>query len=64
MKSRFEAIVSAIGDGISIQDTNFRVLYQNQVHKDGGGVETGDYCFSVCKQHWDLSRLPGIEVFQ
>jgi PAS domain S-box-containing protein len=45
-KSRFEAIAAAMGDGISIQDREFRVLYQNQHHKDlVGGDRTGEYCY-------------------
>jgi len=32
-KNRSEAIIAAIGDGISIQDRNFKVIYQNQVDK-------------------------------
>ena len=32
-------IFEAIGDGVSIQDTNFKVLYQNKVHIDlVGGI--------------------------
>ena len=30
----FQDIISSIGDGISIQDTDFKILYQNQVHKN------------------------------
>ena len=45
-KSRFEAIVAAMGEGISIQDRDFRVLYQNQNHKDiVGGDRAGEYCY-------------------
>jgi len=45
-KARTEAIIAAIGDGISIQDTHFKVLYQNQVHKNlVGGDKAGDYCY-------------------
>jgi PAS domain S-box-containing protein len=44
-KARTEAIIGAMGDGISIQDTDFRVLYQNQVHKDIIGDHKGEYCY-------------------
>lgn len=44
-KTRSEAIISAIGDGISIQDENLKVIYQNQVHKNiVGGDKKGQYC--------------------
>jgi PAS domain S-box-containing protein len=45
-KSRFEAVVAAMGEGISIQDREFRVLYQNQHHKDiVCGDRVGEYCY-------------------
>jgi len=33
-KAKTEGILDAIGDAISIQDTDFKVIYQNQLHKD------------------------------
>ena len=33
-KATADAIIAAIGDGISIQDTDFKIVYQNQIHKD------------------------------
>jgi PAS domain S-box-containing protein len=49
-KNKFEAIIAAIGDGISIQDANFRILYQNQVHKDMAGDHIGEYCYKAYEQ--------------
>lgn len=47
-KARSEAIIAALGDGLTIQDTDFRVLYQNQVHKElVGGDCTGEYCYQA-----------------
>ncbi len=43
-KAKTEAIVAAIGDGISIQDREFKVLYQNEVHKNLVGDRKGEYC--------------------
>jgi PAS domain S-box-containing protein len=45
-KAKTKAVIAAIGDGISIQDTNYTVLYQNQVHKNlAEGDRTGQYCY-------------------
>lgn len=45
-KAKAASIISAIGDGVSIQDKNFRVLYQNQAHKDmTGGDKRGGFCY-------------------
>ena len=40
-KAKTDAIIAAIGDGLSIQDRDYRILYQNQVHKDiiGDGLK-------------------------
>jgi PAS domain S-box-containing protein len=47
-KAKSEAIIAALGDGISIHDRTFRVLYQNQVHKNiAEGDRTGEYCYSA-----------------
>lgn len=46
-KVRAEAVIAAIGDAISIQGTDFRVLYQNQVHKDFVGNCVGRHCYEA-----------------
>ncbi len=47
-RARSEAIIAAIGDGLSIQDTDYRVLYQNDQHKElVGGDFTGRYCYEA-----------------
>ncbi len=49
-------IIEAIGDGISIQDTSYQILFQNKVSKSFVGDHTGEYCYmayehrdNVCK---------------
>jgi PAS domain S-box-containing protein len=46
-KSKTEAVIAAIGDGISIQDRHFRVLYQNEVHKGIIGDHLGKFCYEA-----------------
>ncbi len=46
-RAKSDAIMAALGDGISMQDREFRVLYQNQVHKDLLGECTGQYCYKA-----------------
>ncbi len=52
-KAKTEAVIAAVGDGISIQDTNYRVLYQNQLAKDMLGDHAGEYCYRAyqCEDH-------------
>jgi signal transduction histidine kinase/ActR/RegA family two-component response regulator len=44
-KAKTDAVVAAIPDGISILDWNYRVLYQNQVHRDLVGDQLGKVCY-------------------
>ncbi len=45
-KVRSDSIVAAIGDGISIQDRNLKIIFQNKVHMDMvGGDKSGMYCY-------------------
>ena len=46
-KNKSEAIIAALGDGISIQDRNYRVLYQNDVHKELIGDHLGELCHAA-----------------
>jgi len=46
-RARSEAIIAAIGDGISIQDRNFKVLYQNSIHAGMIGKHSGEICFTA-----------------
>jgi PAS domain S-box-containing protein len=44
---RESGIIDAIGDPISIQDTDFKILYQNQIHKKIVGDRKGEYCYKA-----------------
>ncbi|MEW6108776.1 MAG: PAS domain S-box protein [Nitrospirota bacterium] len=46
-KAKTEGIIAAIGDGISIQDSEFRILYQNQAQRDLIGDHIGEYCYQA-----------------
>ncbi|MDA8162854.1 MAG: PAS domain-containing protein [Desulfobacteraceae bacterium] len=41
------AILDCIGDAISIQDTDFRILFQNRMHKNWIGSHTGEHCYKA-----------------
>lgn len=49
-KAKSEAIIAAIGDILTIQDTNFKIIYQNKVSKDLVGDHVGEYCYKVYEQ--------------
>lgn len=46
-KNKLEAIIAGIGDGISIQDTDFKITYQNQVQIELTGYHLGEYCYKA-----------------
>jgi PAS domain S-box-containing protein len=41
------SVFDSIGDGISIQDTDYKILYQNSKHKLFVGEHTGEYCYKA-----------------
>lgn len=46
MKETVEkGFIEAIGNAVSIQTTDFKILYQNQAHKDIVGDHLGEYCY-------------------
>ena len=46
-KSKTEAIIAAIGEGISIQDRQFRIIYQNEAQRKLTGDQLGKLCYEV-----------------
>ena len=46
-KTKLEAILASMGDGLSIQDTNYRVLLQNDAHRALAGDAAGNFCYKV-----------------
>jgi len=45
--TKAERIISAIGDGISILDRTFTILYENQIHRDLTGDHVGEKCYKA-----------------
>ncbi len=46
-KNKLETILTCMGDGLSIQDLEFRVLFQNEAHKRMAGDASGGLCYEV-----------------
>jgi hypothetical protein len=46
-KLRAEAIVGAMGDAISVQGMDYRILYQNKPHKELMGDHLGEHCYTA-----------------
>ncbi len=46
-KNKSEAVLEALGDGISIQDLELKILYQNRAHRAMVGDHLGEYCYQA-----------------
>jgi len=46
-RAKIEAIIAAIGNGIRILSPDFRILYENKVHRDLLGEHTGEFCYQA-----------------
>lgn len=49
-KQKSEAILEELGDGISIQDAELKILYQNRTHRERMGEHLGEYCYRAYQQ--------------
>ena len=43
-------ILDVIGDGVNIVDTDFKIVYQNQAHKNIVGDHSGKYCYEAYRR--------------
>jgi len=63
--SNAEVIINAIGDGISILDRNFKILYENQAHRNMMGIHVGDFCYEAySKRQGICSECPVALTFK
>ncbi len=46
-KAMSETILASMGQGLTMIDTDFKILYQNQFQKDLNGDHTGEHCYLV-----------------
>jgi PAS domain S-box-containing protein len=46
-KNKTNEIIEAIGDGIILQDTDYKIVYQNQIQNKIYGNRIGEYCYKA-----------------
>ncbi len=64
-KNKLEAILENIGEGISIQDKDLRVLYQNKAHRNLIGSHIGEYCYRAFERLDEACKdCPVIKSFE
>jgi PAS domain S-box-containing protein len=49
-KARAQAILESLGDAVSMQDLDLKILYQNQAHIDLMGAHVGEFCYQAYQQ--------------
>jgi CheY-like chemotaxis protein len=47
VESLHTRVLDAVGDGVAILDRDFKILYQNRVHRQGMGAHAGEYCHAA-----------------
>ncbi len=48
--NKLEAVMAALDEGITLQDRQFKILYQNKQHQAIQGGHCGEYCYSAYQQ--------------
>ncbi len=46
-EAKTKAIIAGIGDGVILQDTDYKIIYENQIQKDLSGEHIGEYCYKA-----------------
>lgn len=60
-----QGIIDAFGEGVSIQDTDYRILYQNMIHKNFIGNHKGEFCYRAYeKREKTCTGCPLTATFQ
>ena len=58
-------IIDPMGDGLSIQDTNMRIVYQNKFMVDHFGPHVGEYCYNIYENRDKVcDNCPIIEAYR
>lgn len=57
-----EAILRGLGDGVSIQDRNFRIIYQNEVMQKIFGNQIGRYCYNIYERRDQVCEKCPVEI--
>jgi PAS domain S-box-containing protein len=60
-----KGVFEAIGDAVSIQDTHYKILYQNQAAKDLIGDHVGEFCYEAYEGRDNVCKdCPLVKTFE
>ena len=58
-------IMNSLGDGLSIQDRDMRIVYQNKFMTDNFGSHIGEYCYRIYEKRDEICEgCPIVQAFQ
>lgn len=64
-KVLLDTLMAAMGDGLSIQDLDMRIVYQNKFMVDHFGDHVGDYCYKIYEKRDKICEgCPIIEAYK
>ncbi len=64
-RAKTDGIIAAIGDGLRIIDTSFRIVYENRIHKELLGDHEGEHCYRAYRQRDEECEMcPMVATFE
>lgn len=58
--AKSDEIIAAVGDGVTVHDLDFRIIYQNQTMKTIFGDRVGEHCYQAYQQRNEV--CPGCPI--
>lgn len=65
MSNVMDSILASMGDGMSIQDRNMRIVYQNKFMVDTFGSHIGEFCYNIYERRESICEgCPIVEAYR
>ncbi len=63
-REKFRTVVESLGEGISVKDLEYRILYQNRAMTEMFGGQTGSACYTSFGREEPCNECPTIEALK
>ena len=54
--AKSDAIIASIGNGLTVLDTGFKILFENKIHQDIFGGHIGEYCYAAYQNRHQVCK--------
>lgn len=61
-REKFRTVVECLGEGITIKDLDYRILYQNRAMTEMTGDRTGLCCYEIFGRHYPCTDCPTVKA--